>query len=239
MRFLVGWPPQNAAAGDHDRPACKGPTIRDDVLSHATGVSGGDHPAPVSAAVPTAPHAEELAVKPCGISTNRIADAAIAAKERTDRSSPDGRREIFSQTPLGAGPRPALQQSLAAFLVADGPAGDIGDSADDGTGGHPPSSARSGWHANTAIAWLTVDTPDCNTAIGDTEAERTARTLSTGSGAASALGKSLAPEKIVDHAQVDPRESPLPKVTSRRGVLLLSGTLYTRRLILGVLPLPE
>jgi hypothetical protein len=206
---------------NNDRPAHQGPTIRGDVLSCARAESGDDCAAPVYVAVPTALHVAELAVKRDGISRNRTADAAIVAREQIDRSSPDGHKEIFPRLRLGADPRTPPgrppPQRPAPPPAAHAPAGDTGNSAGDGTGGHLPSSAMSGWHANAASGPPPLDMPDRNTATGHIRAQRTARSLSTGSGAASAHGKNLAPNKIVDHHGVDPRERSLPQVKSWRG----------------------
>src|ERR1039458_2673412 len=200
---------------NHDRPTRQGPTMCGDVLSCARVESGGDSADGLCAAVPTAPHAGGLAVKPDGISTNRIVDEGNTARERTARSSPDGHKEIFPKCRLGADPRtpprrPAPQRP-APPPAARGPAGDTDNSVDGGTPGLPLSSARSGWHANAASGPLHPDTPDRNTATGHIRAQRTARSLSTDSGAAVAPDWSLALKKIVDHHEVDPRERQLPK----------------------------
>ena len=70
-----------SATLNHNRPACQGPTICGDVLSCATAESGGDSTAPVSAAVPTVSRVGSLAVKPCGTSKSKTADAASVARE--------------------------------------------------------------------------------------------------------------------------------------------------------------
>jgi hypothetical protein len=207
-----------------------------DVLFCARAESDADCAAPVYAAVPTAPHAGSLGVKLDGTSRNRTADAGSAAREQIARSSPAEHRELFPKPRLGADPRApprrTARQRPAPPPAARAPAGDTGNSGDDGTRGHLPSSAMPGWHANTATGPLHPDTPDCNTAPAATGAQRTARTPSTDSDAASAPDKSLALKKIVDHDEVDPRERQLPKVKSRRGSQLLSETLYIRCLIL-------
>jgi hypothetical protein len=110
-----------------------------------------------------------------------------------------------------AGPRrPALPRPVP-LRAADAPALDSGNSAGGGTPGHGPSASRLGWHANAAGGRLHPDTPHCNTAPGAIGAQRTARSLSTGSGAAAAPDRSLAPEKIANQNEVDPRERQLPK----------------------------
>jgi hypothetical protein len=211
MESLHGW----CATVNYDRPACQGPTIRGDVLSSARAESGGDSTARVSAAVPSAAHAGSHAIKPCGISNSRTAGAANATREQTTRSSPVGHREIFPNRRLGAhpraGPRRPARQPPAPPLAAGGPALDSGNSAGGGTRGPPPSAARPGWHANAANGPLHPDMPRSNTATGHTRAGRTARSLSTSSAAAVAPDRSLALKKIVDHAEVDPRERQLPK----------------------------
>jgi hypothetical protein len=211
MELLHGW----RTTVNHDRPACQGPTIRGDVLSSAKAVSGDDPTARVSAAVPTAARVGSRAVKPCGTSSSRTAAAAIAAWERTARSSPAGHRKISPNPRLGARPRAVprrpVQQRLALPLPVGGPALDSGDTARGGTPGLPPSSAKSGWHANAANGLPRPGTPHCNTASGHTRAGRTARSLSTGSDDDAAPDRSLAREKIDDHDEVDPRERQLPK----------------------------
>ena len=156
-----------------DNPKPTRPRLRicDDVLSSARAVSGDDFAAPLYAAVPIAPHAARLAVKPDGISTNRTVDKANAAKERTARSNPDGHTKIFPKRRLGAHPRtppgrlPRLRPARPP--AARGPAADSGNSADGDTPGHPPSSANSGWHSNAANALPHPDTTYRNTAPGD------------------------------------------------------------------------
>lgn len=144
----------SCATGNHDRPACQGPTIRGDVLSSATALSGDGSTTSVCAAAPNAARAESHAVKRCGTSNNRTADAANAAWERTARSSPDGHREIFPNRRLGAhpraGPRRLVPPRLVAPLAARGPVADSGNSADGDTRGPPSSAARPGRHANAA-----------------------------------------------------------------------------------------
>ena len=200
---------------DYDRPACLGPTIGGDVLSCATAESGGDSADGVCAAVPSAVRVGSLAVKPCGTSNRRTADADFAARARTTRSSLDGHKEIFPNRRLGAHPRAQPRRPApprpALLRAARGAALDSGNSADGGTPGHGPSAARLGWHANAASGRRHPDTPHCNTATGHTRAGRTARSLSIGSAAASALDKSLALKKIANQNEVDPRERQLPK----------------------------
>ena len=200
---------------NNDRPTWQGPTICGDVLSCARAESGDDSADGLCAAVPTAPHAGGLAVKPDGISANRIVDEDNASRERTARNSPGGHKEIFPKPRLGADPRtPSGRlpwQRPASPPAARGPAGDTDNSVDGGTRAHSPSSARSGWHANAASGPLHPDTPDRNTATGHIRAQRTARSLSADSGAAAAPDWSLALKKIVDHHEVDPRERQLPK----------------------------
>jgi hypothetical protein len=170
MELLHG----SRATVNHDRPACQGPTIRGDVLSSARVESGGDSTACVSAAVPNAARAGSHAVKPCGTSNSRTAGAANAAREQTTRSSPDGRREIFPHRRLGAhpraGPRLPARQPPAPPLAAGGPALDSGNSADGGTRGRPPFSARSDWHTNAANGLRHPDTPRRSTAPGHNRA---------------------------------------------------------------------
>jgi len=206
-----------------------------DVLSCARVESDGDCLAPVCADAPTAPHAGGLAVKPDGTSTNRTADAGIAAREQTTRSSPAGHRKIFPKSRLGADPRALPGRPLRLrplpLPAARAPAADTGNSGGDGTRGPLPSSAMPGWHAKHATALPPADRPDCNISPAATGAQRTARIPSAGSGVASAHDKSLATDKIVDHHEVDPRERQLPKVKSRGGGPLLSETPYTHRLI--------
>jgi hypothetical protein len=232
MELLHG----SRATGNHDRPACPGPTIRGDVLSSATAVSGDDLTAPASAAVPSAARAGSLAVKPDGTSSNRTAAVGNAAMERTTRSSLAAHKEIFSRRRLGAGPRTAsgrlLRRRPVPHPAAAARVADTGNSVGGGNPDHPRSFARSGPPANVAIVLRHVDTPDCNTATAATGVQRIGRSPSTGSAVAVALDKSLAPDKIVDHHEVDPRERQLPKVKSWRGSLLLSGTPYTCCLIL-------
>jgi len=195
---------------NNDRPTWQGPTMCGDVLSYAKAESGDDYADPAYAAVPTAPHAGGLAVKPCGISTNRIVDAGTAARERTARNSLAGHKEIFPKYRLGAHPR-AQPRRPALILAAREAVAGSGNSADGGTPGHGPSVARLGWHANAASDRLHPDTPHCNTAPGHTQAGKTAHSLSIGSGAALALDKSLALKKIANQNEVDPRERQLPK----------------------------
>ena len=187
----------------------------DDVLSCARAESGDDSADRLYAAVPTASHAGGHAVKPDGTSTNRNAGEGNAARERTTRSSPDGHREIFSEPRLGADPRtPSGRlpwQRSAPPPAARGPAGDTDSSVDGGTHVHSPSDAMSARLASGASGLPPVDTPDCNTATGNRENRRTARSLSIDSGAAAAPDWSLALKKIVDHNEVDPRECQLPK----------------------------
>ena len=187
----------------------------DDVLSCARVESDGDCAAPVYAAAPTAPRAAARAVKPDGISTNRIVDEGNAARERTTRNSPDGHKESFPKYRLGADPRTPPGRSARQRPVPPpavrGPVDGTDNSVDDGTRAHAPSSARSGWHANAANGPLHPDRPVRNTATGHIRAQRTARSLSTDSGAAVAIDWSLALKKIVDHHEVDPRERQLPK----------------------------
>jgi len=173
-----------------------GSKICDDVLFCARAESGDDSAASLYAAVPIAPHAAGLAVKPCGISTNRTVDEANAAKERTARSNPDGHKKISPQRRLGAHPRtpPArlLRQRPAPPPLARGPVADSDTSADGGAPGHPPSSARSGRRSNAANGLPHPDTPYRNTAPGDSRASRTAHSLSKDSAAAAAPDWSLA-----------------------------------------------
>jgi hypothetical protein len=207
----------------------------DDVLSCATVESNADCANPLYAAVPTAPRAAARAVKPDGTSTNRTADAGSAARKQTTRSSPAGHRKIFPKSRLGADPRAGLGKPLPQRPLpppaARASVADSDNSDADGTPGPLPSSARPGRHAKRATAPPPADTPDCNTAPTATEAQRTARIPSAGSGAASAPDKSLVSDEIVDHAQEDPRERQLPKVKSRGGATLLSETHYARCLI--------
>ena len=188
--------------------------MRDDVLSSAKAVSDDDSTAHVYAAAPSDFRAGSPAVKPCGTSKSRTADGDSTARARTTHSSRVGHKEIFPNRRLGAHPRdrprrPALPQP-DRLLAAHRAVADSGCSADGGTPGHGPSAARLGWHANAASGRLHPDTPRRNTAPGHTRAGRTARSLSTGSAAAVAPDRSLAPEKIVDHDEVDPRERQLP-----------------------------
>jgi len=187
----------------------------DDVLSCATVESDADCTAPVYAAAPTAPRARARAVKLDGTSTNRTADAGSAVWEQTTRSSPAGHKENFPKYRLGADPRSPPGRSARQRPVpppaARGPVDDTDNSVDGGTRARAPSSARSGWHANAANGPLHPDRPVRNTATGQIRAQRTARSLSTDSGAAVALDWSLALKKIVDHHEVDPRERQLPK----------------------------
>lgn len=166
MELLHG----SRATVNHDMPACQGPTIRGDVLSSARVESGGDSTARVSAAVPNAARAGSHAVKPCGTSNSRTAGAANAAWERTTRSSPVGHREIFPHRRLGAhpraGPRRPARQRPVVPRVARGPAADNGNSADGGTRGRLPFSARSGWHTNAANGLQHPDMPGRNTVPG-------------------------------------------------------------------------
>lgn len=205
----------------------------DDVLSCARVESDADCAALVYAAAPTSPRAGARAVKPDGTSTNRIVDVGSAAWEQTTRSSPAGHKKIFPKSRLGADPRaePVMPLQRLPLLAARAPAADTGNSGGDGTPGPRPSSAMPGQHAKRANAPPLSDTPDCNTAPADSGAQRTARIPSAGSDAASASGKSLAPNEILDHAQEDPRERQLPKVKSRGGATLLSETPYTHSLI--------
>ena len=192
-----------------------------DVLSCARVESDGDCVVPLCAAVPTAIRAARRAVKPDGISTSRTADGGNAARERTTRSRPGGHRKIFPKHRLGADPRVPLGRTARQQPVpppaAGAPALNTDNSGTDGTRGHLPSSARSGGHAKNATALPLADTPDCNTVLAATGAQRTARTPSADNAAVSAPDKSLAPDKIVDHDEVEPRERQLPKVKSRRG----------------------
>ena len=200
--------------GDHDKPARQGPTICDDVLSCARAGSGGDSADHACAVVPIAPPVGSHVVKRDGTSTNRTADAANAAQEQTTHSSPGGHKEIFPKPRLGADPRTPPEPSprrLAPLLAADAPVADIDNSAGGGTRGRFPSSARSAWHANAATDRPPTDMPDYNTAIAATRAQRTVRSLSTDSDVAADPGRSLAPDKIVDQNEVDPRERQLPK----------------------------
>ena len=200
---------------NHDRPACQGPTIRGDVLSCATAESDDGLLDPASAVVPIAAHAGLHAVKPCSINRNRTAAAGSAASERTTRSSPDGHREIVPNRRLGADPRTEPRRPLprrsAPPPAAAAPALDTGNSAGGDTGGHGPSSAMPGWHANAANGRLRPDMPGRSTAPGHVRAGRVARSLSAGSAAAVAPDRSLALKKIVDHAELDPRERQLPE----------------------------
>jgi hypothetical protein len=221
---------------DHDRPASKGPTIRDDVLSHAREGSADGCPDPASAAVPTSPLDPELAVRPCGISAYRNADAAIDGTEQTVRSSPVGHRKIFSHTPLGAGPRLVLLPWRLPLHDADAPALGNGNSVGDGTLDHLPSSARPGPHANGATAWPPPGTPHCNNGTEHSGAERTARTPSAGNDDASDHGTSLVLKSIVGHAQEDPRELPLPKVRLGEESISSPGHLMPIALSLGAPP---
>jgi hypothetical protein len=186
-----------------------------DVLSCARGESGDDSAARVYVAVPTAIRAVGLAVRLDGIGTNRIADEASVVRERTTRNSPDGHKKSFPKYPLGADPRTgpgrsARQQPLPP-PAARGPAGDTDNSVDGGTRARAPSFANSGWHANAASDPLPPDRPVRNTVTGHIRPQRTARSLSTDSGADVAIDWSLAPTNIVDHHEVDPREPQLPK----------------------------
>ena len=169
-----------------------------DVLSCARVESDGDCLATVCADAPTAPHAGGLAVKPDGTSTNRTADAGIAAREQTTRSSPAGHRKIFPKSRLGADPRALPGRPLRLrplpLPAARAPAADTGNSGGDGTRGPLPSSAMPGWHAKHATALPPADRPDCNISPAATGAQRTARIPSAGSGVASAHDKSLATE---------------------------------------------
>jgi hypothetical protein len=214
------------------RPASQGSARGDDVLSRVKAVLGDDSPAPACVAGPTAPRAAARAVTPDGISTNRIAVAASAARRQTTRSSPDERNKMFQNRQLGAGPRGPLErapprasiavpiQVLIAVPVplpdADSPARDTGNSGRDGAGDHLPFVAMPGPNANAAIARPPAGMPDRNNGPGDIRAGRTARSPSKDSGARAAAGKSLAPRLIVDHADRSPRELELPKVKSRR-----------------------
>jgi hypothetical protein len=187
----------------------------DDVLSCARVESDADCAAPLYAVVPTAPRAGARDVKLDGTSTNRTADADSAVWEQTTRSSPAGHRKIFPKSRLGADPRagpgrPPPQRPLPP-PAAHAPVDDTDNSVDGGTRARAPSSAKSGWHANAANGPLHPDRPVRNTATGYIRAQRTARSLSTDSGAAVAIDWSLALKKIVDHHEVDPRERQLPK----------------------------
>ena len=183
----------------------------DDVLSCAKVESDADCAAPVYAVVPTVSRAAARAVTPDGTSTNRTADAGNAAREQTTRSSPAARREIFPKHPLGAHPRAPSPRSPVPPPAAGGHAADTDNSVDGGTPARPRSSARLGRHANVATGPPPADTPHRNTAPGHIRAGRTARSLSKDSAAAAATGWSLALKKIVDHAELDPRERQLPK----------------------------
>jgi hypothetical protein len=186
-----------------------------DVLSCARAECDADYGDPVCAVVSTASHVGSLAVRLDGISRYRNADEGNAVRERRACSSPDGHKKIFPKCRLGADPRVPLGWTPRLRPVqspaAHEPAGDTGNSAGGDTPGLPLSSARSGWHANAASGLLPPDMPDHNTATGHTRAERTARSLSTDNGAASASDKSLALKKFVDHEEPDPRERQLPK----------------------------
>ena len=220
---------------DYDRPAWPGPTIFGDVLSSAKAESDDETATSLSAVAPILPRAARRAVKLDGTSTNRTADAANAALGQTIRNSRVGNRKIFQKSRLGADPRRASPLTRgpppAPTGAADAPALDTGNSAGGGTRALPPSSASSAGHATNANGLPPSDRPDCNTATAGSGAGRTARSPSTGSGGASARKTGLALDQIVDHAQEDPRERELPKAKSRRGGLLLSGTLYACGLI--------
>jgi hypothetical protein len=182
-----------------------------DVLSCATAESDGDSVCPAYAAFPIASHARGLVVKLDGTSTNRNADGANAARERTARSSRDEHREIFRKTRLGAGPRAEPRRQPLPPPVARAPALDSGNSACHGARGPSSSSARSGRRANAATVVPLGSTPDRNTATGHTADRRTARSLSTGSAAAAAPDRSLALKNFLEHDELDPRERQLPK----------------------------
>ena len=187
----------------------------DDVLSCARGESDADSAVPVYAVAPTASRAGGRAVKPDGTSMNRTAGAGNAAPGQTTRSTPAGHREIFAKRRLGAHPRAPPPRPPRWPPVpppaAGGHAADTDNSVDGGTPALPRSSARPGRHANVATGPPPADTPHRNTAPGHIRAGRTARSLSRDSAAAAATGWSLALKKIVDHAELDPRERQLPK----------------------------
>lgn len=193
----------------------------DDVLSCARRESDADSAVPVYAAAPTASRAGEHAVKPDGTSMNRTADAGSAAREQTTRSSPDERREFFLQPRLGAHPRTGPRWPPQSFRqtrqppvpppVARGHAPGTDNSVDGDTPARPRSSARPDRHATAATAPPPPGILPRNTVPGHIRAGRTARSLSRDSAAAAATGWSLALKKIVDHAELDPRECQLPK----------------------------
>jgi hypothetical protein len=211
--------------------------MRGDVLSCAAAESGGDSAAPVYAAVPIVSHAGGLAVKLDGTSTNRTADEASVAQGRTTRSSPDGHKEIFRKPRLGAGPRTGLRRQPAWPPAACASALDSGHSACGGNRGPSPSSAKSGPHANAATGLRPPDTPRHNTVTGHTADRRTARSLSTDSGAAAAPDRSLALKMLVEDDEVDPRERQLPKGQVPERPSTSPGRICIRRLLLR-LPSP-
>ena len=113
-----------------------------------------------------------------------------------DRGRADGTRNVWKYSRIRSrrswlGLVWALRRLLivgrqpALLPVARAPVGDSGNSADDGTGGHLPSSARSRSLATAATASPPADTPHCNTATPATAPGRTARTPSTDSDVAS------------------------------------------------------
>jgi hypothetical protein len=184
--------------------------MRDDVLSCARAESDADSAAPAYAVAPIATRAAVRAVKPDGTNTNRTAAAGSAARERTARSTPAGYRKISPKHRLGADPRALAGRPLRRRPLpppaAGAPVADTGNFGGDGTRGRSPSPAKPGRHARPAIVRPPADTPNCNTAPAAAGARRIARIPSAGSDAASAPDKSLAPDKILDHAQEDPRE---------------------------------
>jgi hypothetical protein len=174
--------------------------MRDDVLSCATVESCGGFAALVFSAVPSVIPAGSLVAKPFDTSTNRTADAGNGMTERTTHSSPGGHRKILPIFRLGADPRttPGPPPSRPALLPASGcsaplasvprqrpapppaalaPVADTGKTAADGTPARRESYAKPGWHANAANDRPRPDTPDCNTVLGHTPAQRTLRSL--------------------------------------------------------------
>jgi hypothetical protein len=166
---------------------------------------------------PSGLHADELAVKPPGTSTNRTASAASDAPARTVRNNRDENRRFFQNPPPPDGPRTAAMDRQT-FPPAAAHAHDSGTLAAAGTPGpvHSPDIAAP--PATPTNAAPPGGSPRCNS-VPDNEGDRTAaHTPSTGR-SAHGNESGLAAAARRDHAEPRPREPRLPKVKSRRGAI--------------------
>jgi hypothetical protein len=166
---------------------------------------------------PSGLHADELAVKPHGTSTSRTSSAASDVPARRVRNSRVENRGFFQNPSHPDGPRgvPMAQRTPPAAAVH---APDTGTPA----GGDTPCHAH--WpdtavpHATPTNAAPPGGSLRCNSAPKNEGDGTTSRTPSIDRPALG-NGPGLAVAAKSNHAEPRPRESPLPKVQSRRGAI--------------------